>query len=368
MKQTNTVNEIFLLRSIACLSIVLLHSIGLGLNSSETQMYMVTLLDSLHLILYFGTPLFIFISQFLISYSYKDKELPPSFLKKRFLFIFLPFLSMALFYSLPYATTVLDWGQKLFLNAIVGDFHGYFILILFQFYLLHAFFSHHLTTFKPKHVLVTAFFINFIYLAIFNFGSPPQSWPFSTYIWERFYWVPMPGWIFYYFLGYYCGRNYEWFRKWLQENRRFILLAPFITTGILLFAYHSELLVVHSSKRIDLLFHTTAICFLLFYLAQKIRKLPFFFKWISKYSFGIYLVHMFYLSVLNILNESVALPQNAMYVFFLFSFSTLLSIATIHYLSKWKYSIYIIGKLPDHEKRKPVILENPREHKKASSH
>jgi membrane-bound acyltransferase YfiQ involved in biofilm formation len=343
------VKEIFVLRSVGCLCIVFLHSIYIALTTlpeREIGALSASLFDSLQLLLYFGTPMFIFISQFLISYSYRERPLPNHFLTKRFRYILIPFSCMAFFYSLP---TLLEgstnWLTKFAMNVLLGDYHGYFILIIFQFYLFHKYFNHYLRKMPAKVVFLLAFLINGSYLWTFNFTSPPDSLPYSGYIWERLYWMPLFGWLFYFVLGYYAGLYYEKLIVFLERWRYVLLIGPLVSSGIVLFLYHTDIIGVHSSKRIDILFHTTFICFCLFYLTSLFKKLPQFLVLISRYSFGIYLLHYFYIFVADYLFRLYPLQLGVMYIFLLFGFSLVGSIVTIYWLNKWRYGYLIIGKV-----------------------
>lgn len=341
------IKEMFFIRAIACLSIVLLHSISIGINTSskeEIGIFSYFLLDSLNIILYFGTPMFIFLSIFLLAYSYRQRSLPENFLSKRFLYIFLPFTAMALFYAIPHATTLWEGIQKFFLNTLIGDYHGYFVLIIFQFYILYLFFRHLLQKSSPILLITVSFIINAAYLSLFNF-TPAPSIPFGEYIWERFYWVPFLGWIFYFTLGYYCGYYYETFVAYLKKYHSIVLAAPIFSVLLLLFFYHSEFITIHSSKRIDMLFHTTAVFFFLFYVTSQLKHVPSLIINVSKYSFGIYLIHMFYIAVVEFFSGFFPPMNGFVQVFFLFIFSTSCSMITTYYINKWRYGKYILGKV-----------------------
>ncbi|PYZ95162.1 hypothetical protein CR194_06510 [Salipaludibacillus keqinensis] len=349
MKSPGMIKEIFILRSIGCLSIVLLHSIHIALTTvpiREMGELAAIFFDSIQMILYYGTPMFIFISEFLISYSYRNREIPGHFLKKRVRFILVPYFVMAIFYSLPFLTNGLEaWSIKLAINILIGDYHGYFILIIFQFYLFHYFFHRYLKNLKPILVLSAALVINASYLMIFNFTPPPETIPFSTYIWERFYWVPLFGWIFYFALGYYSGLYYEAFIRSLVKFRYLIIIGPLLTSILLLYLYHSGLVSVHSSKRTDILLHTTMFSLFLFYVTSKIKTPPKVLVFISQYSFGIYLLHYFYIFLADYVFRLYPIDIGVTYILLLFTFSIFSSIITIFFMNKWKYGYLIIGKV-----------------------
>ncbi|WP_170885566.1 acyltransferase family protein [Bacillus alkalicellulosilyticus] len=332
------------MRSVACLCIVFLHAVALGLESVTTLSVVRIVFDSVNILLYFGTPLFIFISVFILAYSYRNRNIPEAFLQKRITYIFIPFLAMAFFYSIPHASSLEAWGVKLLMNAVVGDFHGYFVLIIFQFYILHLLLHTFLKRTNPYVVISVSLIINGLYLSIFHFTTPPDS-PYATYIWERFYWVPFFGWLFYYSLGFYCGYHYKSFRAFLHRIKYVIIVAPIVSSFLLLSFYHFEVITVHSSKRIDLLFHTTAVGFFLFYIATRVKKIPPLLIIVSQYSFGIYLLHMFYIHLVGTILSFVSIQVGILYIPFLFLFSLISSVITVHYLSKLKYGVYIVGKI-----------------------
>ncbi|MBM7094461.1 acyltransferase family protein [Bacillus sp. H-16] len=348
MKTRRMIDEIFVLRSIACMCIVFLHSIDIALRSSYLQgigPLMVTIFDSIQVFLYFGTPVFIFMSELIIAYSYRNRPIPDGFMKKRFMYIFVPFLFMAFFYSLPYATTFGAWGEKFLMNVVIGDFHGYFVLIIFQFYILHLLFHQYLRKADPKVVIPLALSINIAYLALFNMTAAPISHPVVHYIWDRFYWVPFFGWIFYFAVGYYCGHYYETFRDWVFKYRKIIIAAPIVSTTLLLIFYHNNILLVHSSKRVDILLHTVAIMFFIMYIGQKIKTIPPFLIQISQYSFGIYLLHMFFIHTIDLFVRQSGLSFGATYIFILFFLSLFCSMGTMMIASRWKHGKYFVGKI-----------------------
>ncbi|MGO4886837.1 acyltransferase family protein [Anaerobacillus sp. MEB173] len=347
MKNPSMINEMFVLRSIACLSIVFLHSIDIAMRSLSIRdlgVFAYQFFDSLQMFLYFGTPAFIFISEFIIAYSYRSKKIPDHFLAKRVKYILLPFLFMAFFYSIPYATSFSDWSIKFFLNAVIGDFHGYFVLIIFQFYFAHLIFHRYLKNNSPVLIIMLSFIINIAYLAFFNF-TQPWNIPYAEYIWNRFYWVLLFGWIFYFSVGYYCGLYYEAFIEGLHKYKYIVLLLPIVTSSLLLLFYHFDIVTIHSSKRVDILFHAIAISFFILYIAKKLKNTPPLLILISQYSFGIYLLHMFYISIVDFLFQRYDILIGATYIFVLFLFSTVSSILTIHYMNKWQYGKFFIGKL-----------------------
>lgn len=354
------IKEIFILRSIGCLSIVLLHSIYIGIDTMtirEMGELSAIFFDSIQMILYYGTPMFIFISEFLIAYSYRNRDLPDYFLKKRLRYILIPYMVMGIAYALPFFAEGWQSGfTKIGLNIFIGDYHGYFILIIFQFYLFHLFFHKHLRRWNPKIVLSVTFFINAAYLVFFNFTAPPENLLHGEYIWERFYWIPMLGWIFYFTVGFYAGTYYESFSKYIYRYRYLIVAGPVLTSILLLTLYHSGFLTEHSSKRTDILVHTIVCSFFLFYITSRLKELPPFLEMISRYSFGIYLLHYLYIFFLDALFRLQPVSIGFLYIIILFFFSLFASIGTIIIVNKWKYGYLLIGQagVPFQQPKKPA--------------
>ncbi|WP_084007303.1 acyltransferase family protein [Salisediminibacterium beveridgei] len=349
MRSDGLVKEIFVLRSIGCLSIVMLHSIFIALQSDSVNVssFYSDILVSAQLLLNYGTPMFVFISEFVIAYSYRKKPIPESFFSKRLKFILIPYITMALIYAMPFFHLGIDtWSAKALMNVFAGDYHGYFILIIFQFYLFHYFFSEKLKNLNPVNVIAVSFMINFIYVAFFNLVSPPSDSAIIIYIWERFFWIPMFGWIFYFMIGFYAGTYYEEFIDFLRRNRKVILVLPIVTTFLMLMSFHLGWLTDNSSKRIDIIFQTTAVSLLLFYIVHQLKYPPPLFVFISRYSFGIYLWHYAYIFIFDYLYVNwIPLSFNGLYFLVLFFFSLSMSILTVNLLSKWQYGYLFIGKM-----------------------
>ncbi|MGH0590581.1 acyltransferase family protein [Bacillus mycoides] len=338
------VPEITILRSLACLSVVLIHAITRSPANFGSDNTIDIFISYIQLLLMYGTPMFVFISIFVIVYNYKDK-LPDNFISKRVRFILFPFICMGIFYA-----SISNYGNgfhailvQSIKNIVLGDFHGYFILIIFQFYFLYIIFNKVEKFFSPKIVLVSSLLINLIYLSFFNFIKPFNI-PYGDYIWYQYSWIPFPGWIIYFFIGYYAGSYYDYFKTWLNKNFKWII-SLWILTGIIVILFqHFNIITVTSSKRIDVLLFTIL---LFFHAASKIKHVPKFLILISQYSFGIYLLHpFFHRTIANMI--LIKIPQfNTLFgsLFIDFFIGILSPIPVVYLLNKLKIGPYIIGKV-----------------------
>lgn len=158
-----------LLRAIACMSIVLLHSttqIGRQIGMPDIEMYYL-----LRIALCFATPTFIILSEVILANKYKNR-IPNGFFKKRIAYIFIPFVCFAFIdatISYNYQFDAALFGK--FYRNLLGNYMGYFIIIILQFYVLHYLvvrFKINMFFFAPF-----SFIIMVVHLYILNFSNSP---------------------------------------------------------------------------------------------------------------------------------------------------------------------------------------------------
>lgn len=353
MLKPRLIPELFVLRTVACLSLTLLHALNRIYPESGLAM------DFVKLALTFGTPAFIFISEMILSYSYPD-DMPKSFWRKRFSFVFMPYLLFGAFYAVMKAAE--DWlsaggvsllvlWNYLWKHIVLGDYHGYFILIVFQFYLLHSFYNKYMRNISPLWVVVISLLVNLGYLAVFNF-LPPPSFPGAGYIWSKMHWLPFAGWMFYFSLAYYCGRYYEKFKGVIYQYGWWSIPAIAVAGSYAYWMQTSGIINKISSKRVDMIALTVCLIAFICFAVAKMRKLPPFFVWLSRYSFGIYLLHPLLMAVLIVpLQRIPIIGVNWMGMMILFVTSVVGSILIAYLLNRFRWGPYLIGKTGEDMKK-----------------
>ncbi|WP_433744911.1 acyltransferase family protein [Falsibacillus pallidus] len=357
------INELYFIRAIACMSVVGIHSLTMLVSHHTLPQTTVQIARTLQMILLFATPMFILISEFILSYAYPDK-LPKGFYKKRFMFIFLPYIMMALVYSFYYnsigSNTIKGFMDISLHNLLQASWHGYFIVIIFQFYFLHTFYNKFLSKTNPWLIVSFSFVINVVYLYIFSFIEPPvNNLQNAEEIWYGYSRLPFLGWIFYFSIAYYGGRNIPLFKEKLQKYRYALMLLVFFAAGYVLYNYHSGTLQIVSSRRIDILIYTVILYVLLFQLTSKLKKAPNFILQISRYSFAIYLLH----PLVQLLTNDL-LPDNMniiLYTTIQFTMGIVISILLSMLLNRLPIGFAFIGKLgkvPSYSSYKTNELEN----------
>lgn len=297
-------------------------------------------------LLLFGTPIFIFITALVLSYSYPNGT-PKAFLIKRLKFILIPYLIMGVCYAT--LACIIEGSfnpllTKIFKNIVLGQFHGYFIIIIFQFYLLQVVFHKLVKVIQIERLVLYSLLVNAVYLLVAGIYFYDSRWG------VQFWWLPLCAWIFYYALAYYVGQNLEKFRLMLIQYRWFIGIGSIIGGILVTQLMKQEVFPDVSSKRIDILFYATSICFLLFYIGSKVKKVPYLLELISRYSFGIYWLHVFYIQVHHKVYKLLPAALQSYisvstYIVILFMGSVSLSVITVYLLNRFQLGAYVAGKV-----------------------
>ena len=300
--------------------------------------------------------MFVLISTMVMTHAYKE-TIPKGFLKKRMKYILIPYLVMATFYAgdkfYRFDWTIYDFARELGYN-VIGQWHGYFILIIFQFYLLHLLFVKYMKRFKEIHVLTISFFISVGYwVSLYFYWIDYVN--HSSYLALFFSRILFVGWFFYYVVAYYCGKHYERFIELLIRYWKVLLFGAIASLGLVQYVFHSGMLMRVTSAGFDVIPYTVLFFFVLFYFISKVKRLP---KWvisISGYSFGIYLLHPF---VQTMVSRTVSITETREFQYLMIQFiaGVVGPMVLIYLLSKWRFGAFIVGKTMG-VTRKTVVKE-----------
>lgn len=358
-KKRKYLNEIVFLRSIACLCIAVVHSLHRAHSSSTfTNSLLDTIVDSGYVLLTFGTPTFIFISMLLISYSYPT-GLPKNFLSKRFKLILFPFIFMAIFYgadmnifhqlltgNMTEVFSMATWStvSSNVIGNLMGGYHGYFILIIFQFYILAYFLHRFLSKSNPVVIILVSLIINLAYLAIFNFTEPPSDNEKVINFWKSGHWIPFIGWIFYFSLAFYCGLYYQHFVTILEKNKKIVISSTIVFALLTVWLTIIEWIPL-SSKSVTMVFFTTGMIGILYLIATKIKTMPKILIDINNYSFSIYLLNTFYINITYTVLILLGIDFSIFNVFIYLTCSIMASMLTAYLLNLSPYGKYLVGRV-----------------------
>ena len=341
--------EIIVLRGLSAIAVVLMHSI----NRYNNKYY----LPEIEKLLLFATPIFLFISSFLLFYTYQGKSniSISNFLKQRLQYIVLPYLIWSVIYSIIYHVKYQDSLPSLYKiieNIVTGQFHIYFILIVLQFYLLFILVVHLKLCEKilNMHTLFILFLFNFAYLYFFHYTKSPIT--SLEFLWDRMYYLLFTAWIFYFVLGGYFAIHLKNIKESIVKYNWWSILVM-IFAGIFVLVLLDRPI---SSKRPEILVYTTLIIPFLFYISTFLikGKVYTFLSFISRYSFGLYLTHpLFYVISYEFFTKSH--PWIFFIIIFTIQFSGGLFISYV--IGQFLWGNYIIGKLQKspNDKQSPYL-------------
>lgn len=339
------IRELFFLRAIACLSVVLIHAISYTYRIYELNNTQIMYLKKIQIAFMYATPSFICISLIILSHSYKNKK-PKNFWQKRWKFLMIPYFCIGLLYAITFHQQPLqltDFLVKLLRIYFLGEWVGYFVLIIIQFYGLYFLLDRLLQRCRPITMVTIGLIINFLYLHHVNFGVKiPFLKEISFY---KYFHLFFPSWLFYFMVGYYIGRNLKQFTQFLHRYRYFIFIGILINYILICYLIDQKILTSISSKRVDILFYTCLVLFGLYYIGSKIKRIPTILLLISQSSYGIYLLHELAIRLIgNNLFSFITLPF-PIYILLQFLIGVFIPMGIVYLFNKTKKGAFLVGKV-----------------------
>lgn len=341
------IHEIYWIRAIACLTVVMIHSLTRTYATYDLPNSTVDFIRSIQIVLLYATPMFILISEIVIAKVYPDK-LPGSFYKKRFLFLFLPYVFTPFLYGLFHLLVEND-SWRIVKNGIMdklllGAWHGYFIIIILQFVLIHYLFIRFLKNVSPWLILSVTFVINVAYLAIANLRSDllPQLMQYQL----SFVRMPFLAWIFYFGVAFYVGKYMEEVKANKSWGFPMAIVATGVTGFLLFKIFTSGIFTQLSSVRLDIMFYTISLFFVLLFLFSYFPNVPGAVMFISKYSFQIFLLHFLAFDIADLFLPEMDIRAYALVMFLAGLFGSVLLAIAINLLPIGKYIVGPIRAMP----------------------
>ncbi|AOZ94329.1 acyltransferase [Paenibacillus crassostreae] len=326
MSRKERISEIELLRGLAFLAVALQHSIAHfayveGVNFGD-GVYMTLLL----MLAKFAVPVFIFITGMVLFYNYEGPFNYPQFLFKRLKDIIIPYI----FWSLLYFSLSYGWQQgwleqlwKWFLMLFTGknSYHLWYVVMIFQFYLLFPVFRAVIYKVRMelslRACIATIVVVGFLYVwltgQVSSIGQlmsmidiPLITAMFTKYADRNFLYF-----FFYFILGACAGLRpdlwKEWIRKgyWIYGSCFLVLFIYYVNQVTGSFRTPEGLQIrfyaVSLIRPVMVFFLLSSIC-VVYRLAMWMketggRRLNQTLLSIGKYSYGAYLAHAYMLRV-----------------------------------------------------------------------
>lgn len=277
-----------------CLSIVVTHSISNYLQNVEVdQAAYDQYILWIRFALLCSTPIFILLSETLLSKNYPT-GLKKGFFLKRIKYILIPYVLIGVIVS--YRGSERDLSSFLevaFQKVVLGQWYGFFVIVIFQFYILHWLIGKYLARVNPIGPILISFAISFAHVYGFVHIESYQELILTDYpLWYK---THIFMWLFYFVVAFYIGQYYEQLIAFLTDKIWVPILMSLTSFGIIMYNYLEMDYTRISSERYDMLLYSVSMFFLLVALIRKFNFNNHTLIMISNFSFFIYLTHMIFL-------------------------------------------------------------------------
>ncbi|MDR3541245.1 MAG: acyltransferase [Desulfosporosinus sp.] len=307
------------IRGIAFLAIVLQHSIGQFAYRKDTGLIDAYTLAAIYHLIKFGVPAFVLLTGAALVYNYYGKLNYPAFIRKRSTDILVPYLlwtPIYYVYIFPGKSINLEWfkevGQQV-LSPTIG-YHFWFILMIFQFYLLFPLFLKGLTWAKESKGQNETLNLN-LFLVCTGLGYMLLMW--ASYKYLPYHVSSYPSFLqylianrntnflfysFYFILGAVIALDLEQWREIIISSLRWniiLFVVAYVWVGYELFrgtGYNLPINLNWSTtlkpSMVTLVFSELIALYLItIKITQKNNWLNTLTSWLGKYSYGAYLAH-----------------------------------------------------------------------------
>ena len=271
------------LRGLAIMMVVGIHTYTLGKGSTVVRQLLNT-----------AVPLFIAISGYCLSQKrMENKDDYLFFLKKKFSKVYLP----VLVWSLPLYAIALYSGSSIIKQTILllscGLSIYYFVAFIMQCYVVLPVINNYISGNKRRVVIVSCL-ISFAWIAGVMYMNTIQGKGIPLILYAG----PLPCWLMFFVLGVMIGHKPE-------RNYSIILPMVIAILGFILSVIETDYLLDHYGKGVGIkpssFIYSAGMIFLMFSnkvenLIRRTGAIYRFIIWIGSLSFGIYLVHCYFIS------------------------------------------------------------------------
>lgn len=327
------IDELDYLRGLAIIAIVMQHLMGY-INHPQAVLGDIAVLSVTWHLINYGLPAFVVISG-AANYFSCDPEREfnyKTYLWKRTKQTLGPYVLWTIFYYYINGHQVgqVIWEQIKELSFYIAtgrvSYHLWYIVMIFQFYLLFPLFRKAFRYFKHKFKTERMFFIGMITLFLLqilgnwfykfvlpHMGQPPEILrPFFQYIYP-FSYLTVLLWVFYLILGGVLGLYPMRFKEWVRKAVPYIIPVWFCLFIYLLSAYNNLIIPLSQGYSAQVrslsVYHPVVAVYVVLTIllvyricmvlsAHPSHRIARALKTIGKYSFGIYLAHPFVLQQL----------------------------------------------------------------------
>lgn len=319
MEKRKHIQELYYIRAIAALGILIIHATGVFAVYSELNSKAMYLGIFANQFFRFGSPIFMMISGLVLFYNYRSMEEfdPKGFYKKKLLYIIIPYIIWSIIYFAyrSYSGGVgFNKGQVILLlkEILNGNAfpHLYFMTLILQFYIILPIFIKFLTKpmkENPIKLFIALFLLQAIILIYGRYFRDLKATGIVG-LFNTYYWKSVFGWFFYFLSGGILGIHYNTIVEIIEKNIKPIFLLYIITTCFYLGqVYHNiwknggrDYYDNFGSIRPETLIYAIITMPILIWMTRKMIGKFKILKSFGTYSLGIYFAHPIVLEAIKI--------------------------------------------------------------------
>lgn len=384
-KKKERIEEVVLLRAFAFLAITMQHCIAEYIYRADILQPDAIMLAMLFDFTRFGTPTFVFLTGLLLFYNYNGKLSYWAFVRKRLLDIYLPFVCWTVIYWISVQGIVFgqlgnpaDWPRTLLHQLFLptNGYHLWFILMIFQFYLLFPLFVLSVNKVRLKLqampggasfrrvfmivVVMGALYGILMWLSVYrmpDWAAVLGGFWVNVLSYRSYYFI---FYFFYFLLGAFCAFGIQRWRNFVEDGFiwfGFAFIALYIWQGHEILNSSTEVMNLNFAGYLRpftfvLIIFQLLLLYGIVLIVQKrggaARKML---RFIGTYSFGGFLAHAFILMLISLITRPLVLTGYHLPVAVLtFVVTAAGSIALAKLLSKLSFGRWLIGAIGKRDK------------------
>ncbi len=307
-------------------------------------------------------PLFVIISGLVLALKYDKKYNIKTFYVKRFNSVMPPYLFFTalyiVFFAAIYGTmpTLLSIAYKFLTATAVIPF--YYLAVIIQFYFLYPLIKRIFDYFYEKNqainFLLLCLAIQILYSAARIIIDISTGGKFHGLLIDDLLVRFFPGCLFYFVVGIHAGRNFDAIKRWLENKNamRELLIFSVAIILVLIFNLYGFVKVpsyynFNGINQILLPFAYLSIIIVLYKISKRLLEeksiVADIIKGYGRYSFGIYLDHVLFLTISVIVLEHFGIANELLFYPIAFIMTAVLSYLGIAIASYLPYSHLIVG-------------------------
>lgn len=379
MEKRKQIDELYYIRAMAALGILIIHATGVFAVYSEFNSKAMYLGIFANQFFRFGSPIFMMISGLVLFYNYRsiDEFNAKAFYKKKALYILIPYIIWSAIYfgyrsyygSIPFSFSQLALLSK---EILIGSSysHLYFIVLIFQFYLILPLLIKYLS--KPmKENPIKLFVILFILQGIILvYGRYFKNYNATGLvgIFNKYYWKSIFGWFFYFLTGGILGLHYDRIVEFIEKHIKTISLTYILTTCLYLGQVYHNIWINEGRQYYDnfgsirpetLIYAIVSMPILIWISRRMVGKFKIL-KTFGTYSLGIYFVHPIILEEIKI-KLFARYPGTLGYgrissLFILVGLGIICTFSVVLIIAASKYRWTLLGRIPQFRTKREIQI------------